>query len=85
MEESTTIIIQVANSKLKAFFYFLQVIDFVQIKAQFAGLDFTEEEESFVAGDFNERENPLQKFAGIWKDNDITLEQIRKQAWQRTR
>jgi len=85
MEESTTIILQVTNSKLKAFFDFMQIIDFVQIKAQFAGQDFTEEEESFVAGDFIKGENPLQKFAGIWKDNDITLEQIRKQAWQRAR
>lgn len=83
MEESTTIILQVANSKLQAFFNFLQVIDFVKIKAQFSGQDFAENEDSFVGGSLIEGENPLKQFAGIWKDNDITLEQMRKQAWQR--
>lgn len=85
MEESTTIILQVANSKLQAFFNFLQVIDFVKIRSQFSGQDFADNEDSFVVGSLVEGENPLKQFAGIWKDNEITLEQIRKQAWQRTK
>jgi hypothetical protein len=42
-------------------------------------------EDSFVGGNLIGDENPLKQFAGIWEDNDITLEQIRKQAWQRTK
>jgi hypothetical protein len=84
MEETTTIVLQVANSKLKAFFEFLQLIDFVKVSPLLEEKDEQEKEDSFVAGSFTKEENPLKSFAGIWKDNDITLEQIREQAWQRT-
>jgi len=30
----------------------------------------------------NESKNKFSKFAGIWKDRDITQESIREQAWR---
>ncbi len=39
-------------------------------------LEISEEEEEF---------NPIDAAFGIWKDRDITIEKIRKMAWERTK
>jgi len=73
------VILKIDKSKQKPLLDFLKSLDFVEIEV----IDKEEIEGNFIKGNFNKNENPLQKFAGIWKDSDLTFEKIRKEAWQR--
>lgn len=73
------VILRIDKSKQKPLLDFLKSLDFVEIE----NLDNEVIEEKFIKGDFKKNENPLKKFAGIWKDTDLTFDKIRKEAWQR--
>jgi len=71
-----TIILNISNSEL-----FDKILWFLN-RFRDDGLEIITTTNREIEGNKFEKKNKFSEFAGIWKDRDISLESIRKQAWR---